>query len=296
MNKRLIKWLLLMGLSLIWGSSYILNKHALTGLSYIQIGILRLLISAIFMWLIGYQSLKKIPKHKWKYIVYIAMLGSFFQAFLYPLAMYGSDGTDGIDSAVASILNSLTPFNTLIIGVLFYRFAYKKLQILGVLIGLVGALILILHGANFRPDQNYLYAGYIILSTLGIAFNVNILKKYLTDVPALAVTTGVFTVLVIPSLLTLLLTGFTQDFVWDENSQKSIVFIVILAVFGTGVAQLMYNRLAQLGSPIFTTSVSYLIPIVAIFWGLVDGEQLVFTQFMAALLILFGVYLVNSKR
>ena len=295
MSKNLIKWLLLIGLSLIWGSSYILNKHALTGLSYIQIGILRLLISAVFMWIIGYHSLKKIPFHKWKYIVYIAMLGSFFQAFLYPLAMYGSDGTDGIDSAVASILNSLTPFNTLIIGSLFYHFAYKKIQLFGVFIGLAGALILILHGANFRPDQNYFYAGYIILSTIGIAFNVNILKKYLTDVPALAVTTGVFTVLVIPSILTLLFSGFTQDFVWDDNSQKAIIYITILAVFGTGVAQLMYNRLAQLGSPIFTTSVSYLIPIVAIFWGVMDGENIVFTQILATLLILFGVYLVNKR-
>ena len=295
MSKNLIKWLLLLGLSLIWGSSYILNKHALTGLSYIQIGILRLLISAVFMWIIGYQSLKKIPFHKWKYIVYIAMLGSFFQAFLYPLAMYGSDGTDGIDSAVASILNSLTPFNTLIIGSLFYHFAYKKIQLLGVFVGLAGALILIFHGANFRPDQNYFYAGYIVLSTLGIAFNVNILKKYLTDVPALAVTTGVFTVLVIPSVLTLLFSGFTQDFVWDDNSQKAIIYITILAVFGTGVAQLMYNRLAQLGSPIFTTSVSYLIPLVAIFWGVMDGENIAYTQVLATLLILFGVYLVNKR-
>ena len=294
-SKNILKWSLLIGLSFIWGSSYILNKYALEGLSYIQIGILRLLISAVFLWIIGFNSMRNIPINKWKYIVYIALLGSFFQAFLYPLAMYGSDGTDGIDSSVASVLNSLTPLNTLIIGSLFYRFIYKKIQLLGVVVGLSGALILILHGAEFRPDQNYFYALYIILSSIGIAFNVNILKKYLTDIPALSVTTGVFTVLVIPSILTLLFTGFIYDFQWNETTQKAIGLIAILAIFGTGVAQIMYNRLAQLGSPVFTASVSYIIPVVAIFWGMMDGEKINLSQILATGLILLGVYLVNRK-
>ena len=295
MNKSITKWSLLIGLSIIWGSSYILNKYALTGLSYTQIGILRLLISAVFLWIIGFNSLKNIPLNKWKYIIYIALLGSFFQAFLYPLAMSGSNGTDGIDSSVASILNSLTPLNTLVVGFLFYQFAYKKIQLLGVFIGLLGALLLILHGTQFRPDQNYFYAIYIILSSIGIAFNVNILKKYLTDIPALSITTGVFTVLVIPSIITLFYTGFLNHITWDEPTQKAIGYIVVLAVFGTGVAQIMYNRLAQMGSPVFTASVSYMIPIVAIFWGLVDGEKFSLVQVFAAVLILLGVYLVNRK-
>ncbi len=295
MNNNLLKWSLLLGLSFIWGSSYILNKHALTGLTYIQIGILRLLISATFLWIIGFNSLKKIPLNKWKYIIYIALLGSFFQAFLYPLAMYGSNGSDGIDSSVASILNSLTPLNTLIIGYLLFEFTFKKIQILGVFIGLVGALLLILHGAQFRPDQNYFFAIYIILSSVGIAFNVNILKKYLTEIPALSVTTGVFTILVIPSILTLIFTGFIDNFKWDDSTQKAVGFIALLAILGTGVAQIMYNRLAQLGSPVFTASVSYLIPIVAIFWGIVDGEKISLIQIGATGLILIGVYLVNRK-
>jgi drug/metabolite transporter (DMT)-like permease len=296
MTRNVTKWSLLLGLSFIWGSSYILNKYALTGLSFIQIGVLRLLISTLFLWVIGFRTLKQIPINKWKYIVYIAMLGSFFQAFLYPLAMYGSDGTDGIDSAIASVLNSLTPFNTLIIGTVFYHFSYKKRQLGGVFLGLAGTLILILHGVNIKTEQNYFYAIYIILSSLGIAFNVNILKKYLTEIPALAVTTGVFTVLVIPSVLTLLFSGFVNDFVWDVQSQKAIFYIAILAIFGTGVAHFMYNRLAQLGSPIFTTSVSYIIPVVAIIWGLIDGEKLSLTQILATGLILIGVYLVNNNR
>jgi drug/metabolite transporter (DMT)-like permease len=239
--------------------------------------------------------LKKIPLNKWKYIIYIALLGSFFQAFLYPLAMYGSNGSNGIDSSVASILNSLTPLNTLIIGYLLFEFTFKKIQILGVFIGLVGALLLILHGAQFRPDQNYFFAIYIILSSVGIAFNVNILKKYLTEIPALSVTTGVFTILVIPSILTLIFTGFIDNFKWDDSTQKAVGFIALLAILGTGVAQIMYNRLAQLGSPVFTASVSYLIPIVAIFWGIVDGEKISLIQIGATGLILIGVYLVNRK-
>lgn len=289
MKNNYLKWLLLFGLSFIWGSSYILNKFALIGLTYIQIGVLRLLISAAFLLLIGYSSLKKIPKHKWKYIVYIALLGSFFQAFLYPLAM------TGIDSSVASILNSLTPLNTLIIGFSIFGFAFKKHQLLGVFVGLVGAILLILKGAEISTDQNYWFAIYIVISSIGIAFNVNILKKHLTDVPALAVTTGVFTVLIIPSIITLLVSGFLKDFVWEAQTQVAIGYITILAIFGTGIATIMYNRMAQIATPVFSASVSYIIPIVAIFWGIMDGEQLSFGQFLACGLILMGVYLVNRK-
>jgi len=289
MRNNYIKWLLLFGLSFIWGSSYILNKFALVGLTYIQIGVLRLLISAAFLLLIGFSSLKKIPKHKWKYIIYIAMLGSFFQAFLYPLAM------TGIDSSVASILNSLTPLNTLIIGFSLFGFAFKKHQLLGVFVGLAGAVLLIVNGAELQTGQNYWFAIYIIISSVGIAFNVNILKKYLTDVPALSITTGVFTVLIIPSVLTLLFSGFLKDFHWHAQTQTAIGYITILAIFGTGIATIMYNRMAQIATPVFSASVSYIIPIVAIFWGLMDGERLSIPQFFACGLILVGVYLVNRK-
>ncbi len=201
----------------------------------------------------------------------------------------------GIDSSVASILNSLTPLNTLIIGFSIFGFAFKKHQLLGVFVGLVGAILLILKGAEISSDQNYWFAIYIVISSIGIAFNVNILKKYLTDVPALAVTTGVFTVLIIPSIITLLFSGFLKDFVWESQTQAAIGYITILAVFGTGIATIMYNRMAQIATPVFSASVSYIIPIVAIFWGMMDGEQLSFGQFIACGLILMGIYLVNIK-
>lgn len=113
--------------------------------------------------------------------------------------------------------------------------------------------------------------------------------------PALAVTTGVFTVLIIPSIITLLFSGFLKDFVWESQTQAAIGYITILAVFGTGIATIMYNRMAQIATPVFSASVSYIIPIVAIFWGMMDGEQLSFGQFIACGLILMGIYLVNRK-
>ena len=156
-------------------------------------------------------------------------------------------------------------------------------------------ILLILKGAEISTDQNYWFAIYIVISSIGIAFNVNILKKHLTDVPALAVTTGVFTVLIIPSIITLLVSGFLKDFVWEAQTQVAIGYITILAIFGTGIATIMYNRMAQIATPVFSASVSYIIPIVAIFWGIMDGEQLSFGQFLACGLILMGVYLVNRK-
>ena len=120
MNKNQFKWFVLLMLSLIWGSSFILMKKALLGLSPIQVGALRILITAFFLLIIGFKSLKKIKKEQWKYVFFSALLGTLFPSFLYAFAI------DKIDSSIASILNSLTPFNTLIVGTLVFGFIFQK--------------------------------------------------------------------------------------------------------------------------------------------------------------------------
>ncbi|PQJ69139.1 DMT family transporter [Polaribacter butkevichii] len=291
MNKQQQKWFYLTVLSIVWGSSFILMKKALLGVSPIQLGALRMIFTALFLLSVAFPSIKKIKKKHWQYIVYTALVGTFIPGFLFAFAI------TSIDSAVVSILNSLTPFNTLIFGTLVFGFTFKKSQLYGILIGLVGTLILILEGADVNPHQNYWFALLIIIASVGYAFNANIVKKYLHDLDALAITTGNFLLLIVPAIIVLSFTDFFVTFdVKNEVLMHSLGYLAILSVVGTGVAKTIYNKLVHISDPVFSSSVTYLIPIVAIFWGVLDGEKLSLIQVLGGLIILLGVYFVNKKK
>jgi drug/metabolite transporter (DMT)-like permease len=290
MENKHLQWIYLIILSIIWGSSFILMKRALVGLTPIQVGALRILITAAFLMLIGFKRLLKIKKRHWYYLTLNGFAGTFFPAFLFAYAI------DKIDSSIASILNSLTPLNTLIFGALIFGFGFRKRQFIGVLIGLVGTVLLILKGAELNPNQDYFYASFILLSSVGYALNVNILKKYLHDLDALSITVGNFVLLIIPTLIVLKFTDFNTTFEITETSTTAILYLIILAVFGTGIAKIMFNRLIQISNPIFSSSVTYIIPIVAISWGIFDGEKITVMQFGSGFIILLGVYMVNNSK
>ncbi len=290
MDSKNQKWIYLGILALVWGSSFILMKKALIGLTPIQLGALRILIAGFFLLLIGFKSIKEIQRHHWKYIVYTAILGTFIPVFLFAYAV------SGIDSSIVSILNSLTPFNTFIFGALVFGFTFKKQQLIGIIIGLVGTIILILEGADLNPNQNYWLSILIIIASVGYAFNVNIVKKYLHDISALSIVAGNFLLMVIPALLVLSMTDFFSTFEMNQTNINSLGYVTILSIIGTGLAKVLYNKMVHLATPIFASSVTYLIPIVAVFWGILDGEKLSFTELLAAFIILFGVYLVNKKK
>ncbi|QTD36654.1 DMT family transporter [Polaribacter batillariae] len=291
MSNQQQKWLYLFLLSLVWGSSFILMKKALLGVTPIQLGAIRMLFTAFFLLSVAPKSLKKIQKKHYKYIVYTALAGTFIPGFLFAFAI------TSIDSAVVSILNSLTPFFALILGALIFGFAFKKTQLYGILIGLVGTLILILNGAVVNPNQNYWYALLIIIASVGYAFNANMVKKYLYDLNALSIVTGNFLLLIVPAFTVLAFTGFFSIFSFqDKILMQSLGYLAILSIVGTGVAKTIYNKLVHISDPVFSSSVTYLIPLVAIFWGVLDGEKLSPLQIFAGVIILLGVYLVNKKK
>jgi len=284
------KWLYLIILSVVWGSSFILIKKALVGLTPLQLGALRTLFAAIFLLLIGFRSLKKIRKHEWKWIVVSGFLGTFIPAFLFAFA------ETQIDSAVASILNSTTPIVTLILGAVLFKIVFSKNQLIGVIIGLVGSLLLIWTGADVNPNQNYWYSTLVLAASVCYALNVNIIKRYLQEIPPMAIAAGNFIILLIPSFLVLVFSGFFQlEFIDNTALQISLGYLVILSIVGTGVAKVVFNKLVQLSTPVFATSVTYTIPVVALLWGLLDGERFTIFQAGATAFILLGVLLTNRK-
>lgn len=288
MNLKYSKWLFLILLAIVWGSSFFLIKRGLVGLTPFQLGSLRIIFAALFLLIIGFKTLPNIPQGKWKYIIITSLFGTFIPAFLFSIA------ETQMDSSISAILNSLTPLNTLILGVLAFGLNFKRSQISGVIIGLVGSMLLIFNGALHHPEQNYFYAVLIIIASICYAINVNLVKKYLSDLSPLTISTGNFLVLLAPACLILYFSGFSEIAVL-EKTQNSILYILILGIVGTGVANIIFFRLIQISSPIFATSVTYLIPIVAFFWGLLDNEMLTNIQFLGALIILVGVYLANKK-
>ncbi len=288
MMSKQIKWGYLLLLSLIWGSSFILIKKGLVGLTAFQLGSLRIIFAALFLLVIGFRSLIKIPHHQWRYIALTSLFGTFIPAYLFAIAQ------TQIDSSISSILNSLTPLNTLLIGVLFFRLDFRRNQIFGVLIGLVGSALLIWNGAVHHPNQNYYYAFLVLIASICYATNVNLIKKYLSDLPPLSITTGNFLVLLFPALAVLYSTGFFA-MTYGEEVQESVLYILILGVLGTGIANIIFFKLIQISSPVFATSVTYLIPVVAFFWGMLDQELLTPVQLFGAFIVLVGVYLSARK-
>ena len=291
MNNINSKWIYLFVLSLVWGSSFILIKKSLLGLSPYQLGALRVIITGLFLFAIGYKTIITIKPKDWKWLIISGFLGTFIPAFFFAIA------ETEIDSAVVSILNSLVPLNTILLGFAVFKIASTKRQILGVIVGFIGTAILILKGAHLNPNQNYVYAVFVILSTVMYAFNVNIIKKHLQHVKPLTIATGNFVAIFIPGIIVLLFTDFFSKATFNNPDFKmSMVYITLLSLFGTAMAKILFNKLVHLSTPVFASSVTYVMPVVALMWGFADGEGFSFLQGVASLIILLGVYLSHKRN
>ena len=285
------KWIYLIALSLIWGSSFILIKKSLIGLSPLQVGSLRIVFSSIMIFLIAFNKIKTIQKDKWRWIAVSAVIGTFFPAFLFAFA------ETQIDSAVAAILNSLVPMNTVLIGLAVFKISTTKTQSVGVIIGFIGTSVLIISGSDLNPDQNYLYSGLVIICSILYATNVNLIKKYLYDVNAVAIAAGQFFVIFVPSIIVLVYSGFFDlEFRNNDLLYDSLLYVLLLSFFGTAMAKILFNKLIQISSPVFASSVTYSMLIISVLWGILDGELFNINQAVATILIIIGVYLSNKKK
>jgi drug/metabolite transporter (DMT)-like permease len=288
MENKNLRFVYLFILALVWGSSFILIKRGLLGLNPFQLGALRIVFAALFLLLIGFKSIAKIQMHHWKYLAMTGLLGTFLPVFLFSVAQ------TQITSAVSAILNSLTPLNTLVLGILFFGIDFQRRQIWGVVIGLAGSALLIVNGAMENPSANYYYAILLIVASICYAINVNLIKTHLSDLNPVSITTGNFIILLIPALLVLYFSDFWVA-VEQESTQNVLVYIVILGVVGTALANILFFKLIKISSPVFASSVTYLIPVIAFLWGLLDNESLTWVQLLGAMIVLGGVYLSAKK-
>ena len=285
------KWLYLFLLSLIWGSSYILIKRGLVGLSPIELGSARIVISTVFLLVLGFNSLSGLSRYHWKWLIITGFLGTFFPSFFFAFAQLH------IDSSVAAILNSLTPIFTVLVGITLFATRMLARQYFGVVLGFVGSLGLVWGGAQINPNQPIGYVLLIISASMCYAINIHFLKHKLSAVSPMAMTLGNFIAILPPALIML----FFSDFFSFQKLQNpevitSLGYVATLAFFGTAIAKVMFNRFVKMASTVFVSSVTYTLPIVALFWGTLDGEKISSYQLLSTAVILVGVSLAHKKN
>jgi drug/metabolite transporter (DMT)-like permease len=248
-------------------------------------------MTTVILMIFGWKQLQKIPKEAWKWIIMTGFFGTFFPSYLFAFA------ETVIDSSVAAVLNGMTPFFTLILGLLFFNSSFKWMKIVGVLVGFGGTLILVSNEFTMRSGLSSWYTFLVMAATLCYSINVNLIKHKLQGVPALAIALGNFIAILIPAFGVLLFTDFSWTKITSSPQvSSSIGYILILSLFGTALAKVMFNELVSISTAVFSISIAYLLPIVAIAWGLLDGEQFTLIQWFGCALILLGVYLITDKK
>lgn len=288
---QLRSWIILIALAITWGSSFILIKKSLEVYAPTQVACLRLAISALTFlpFLIGRWT--KVDWSKWKPLLVIGLCGSAIPAFMFSIAQ------TEVSSSVAGILNSLTPLFTLVLGVLIFGNKGGWIKFVAVFIGLIGASVLILMGKNAGISGNMCYGLLIVVASMCYGISSNTVGTYLKDMKSLTISSVAFTAVGLPALV-YLLSG--TDFIYvlgnEEGAWRALGYIAILAIFGTVIATVFFFMLVQWTSALFSSMVTYLIPIVALMWGVLDGEVISLYHFLGMGLILSGVYLSRQKK
>lgn len=288
LENRAIQWLTLLVLAFIWGSSFILIRKGLDYFHYQDVAAFRLFVASIVLLPIAVRNVKELKKKFILPLLIVGLVGTGVPAVLFAWAQ------TAIDSSLAGILNSLVPLFALMIGVLFFKMKVVRAQGWGVLIGLAGATgLILLSGVNLNGKPEY--GILIVLATICYALSVNTIKVYLKEMSSVHITALSLSALAIPSGLYLVFSDFPAEVADNPDSWIGLIYLTLLAVFSSAIAIVIFNMLIKRTSTLFATSVTYLIPVVAIFWGLIAGESLRIEQFVMFALILSGVYLVNRS-
>ena len=289
MNTENLKWILLIGLSVIWGSSFILIKKSLEHFNPYEVGAVRVLISGLVLMPYAVSKIKQFPRKHLKWLIIAAVSGNFIPMFLFPIA------ETQITSSIAGIINSMMPIFVIIVGSLVWKFSTTRKQLLGVLVSFSGACILALGGGG-SGELKIIPILLLLLAKLMYAISTTTVKSRLHEVPATILSAFVFSfVLLFPSLVVLVLSGFFRDFEMNQGTLQGLGFVAMLSVFGTGLAMMMNYKLLSISTPLFASTVTLLMPIVAIIWGILDGEKLTAVQTIGAIIILAGLIFLRSK-
>ncbi|MFN8230104.1 MAG: DMT family transporter [Bacteroidia bacterium] len=290
MQKSTLSWVILIILSLVWGSSFILMKRGLEAFDSDEVAALRISIAFLFLlpFLIKYFKINL--KKYFVGLIFMGVFGNLIPAFLFTKA------ETQISSSLTGMLNALTPLFTIIIGFVWFKEKPGNAKIFGIIIGFIAACGLVVFDKSTQTSNNVLYAFYVLLATVFYALSINGIKKYLSDLDSIKATVWAFC-FTGPIALVYLFTNtkFTTH-IQLPNAMVSISYISILAIVGSALTVIIYNYLIKTAGAVFASSCTYLIPIVAIGWGLFDGEKVSVLQIICILILILSVYIINKPQ
>ena len=289
MNSKLYNWFLFLILCFIWGSSFILMKEGLKELTAYEVAAMRMLSAGVILLPFALKGFRAIQRKDLVTIIITGLLGSFIPAILFCVA------ETKIDSALAGMLNALTPLFVITVGASFFKSAVQWKKLFGVLVGFSGMLLLFFSKEGSTGSGNLLYGSLILVATFCYGLNVNIISHRLKHVGSLNIAAVAFVSLIIPSLLILILSGYFNHSFTDLSFIKASSASAVLGIFGTAVASILFYMLMKRAGPLFSSMVTYGIPFVAVAWGLYAGETITLFQLIGLLIILLGVYLANRQ-
>ncbi len=282
-------WLILLSLTLIWGTSYILIKKGLLVFSPIELASMRVSISMLVSLPIVFRAIKIVPFKLYGFVLLTGLFGSLIPAFLFAFSL------THISSSVNGIINSLSPLFTLLLGVFLFGASTTQQRIIGVLIGFSGAVVLVVFKENGSLNADLGWAILPVLATFCYGMSGNIVKEKLGSQNALYMTALAMLMIGIPTSFVALQT-VPAKLQFAQGAWLAFAYVAILSVFGTFVAWMLYYRLVQKTDALFASSVTYLIPLVAVAWGVADGERFSIFQAVGMVLILWGVWLVTRRE
>lgn len=290
-NQKLVTYSLLILLSIIWGGSFFFIKKGLIAFSWQEVAALRLTLAFIMLLPFFYKALKTITKNKYPILLVFILSGNVIPAFLFPLAQ------TNISSSLSGILNALSPLLTFVIGIFLFKTSFIKRQLLGVLLGFSGTILLILRGADWTSGGNQLYGLFIVVAAFFYGLNSNLIKAYFQEISSQHALSLGFA-FVMPFALSYLLLGtdFIHTIQTHEYALQSFISVFSLTFLSTVLSMILYMRLVKMTSVLFGATVAYIIPVIAVFIGFLDGELITLWHFIGMAFILFGVYLTRSSK
>ncbi len=282
-------WAALLFLSCVWGSSFILIKTALTAFTPVQVGAFRISAAALTLLPFMLFRLKKEVMadvgRQLPWLGVVGLVGNGIPAFLFALAQ------TRLESSTAGALNALTPMFTLLLGVWWFNLPINRTKLLGVGVGFSGALLLILIRGNGQFDPNWRWALLVVAATLMYGTSVNTVGRHLRQFNPL-LSAAIPLALVAPFTLVILFSGDFLQRCSDPEAIRAIGGLALLSVLGSAISLVLFNRLIQVSGPVFASTTTYLMPLVALAWGWWDGELLGLSHLMGMAAILTGIWLI----
>ena len=276
-------------LSFMWSISFVFYRIGVPEFGSLAFASLRVIFAALIMVIFLIVSPKDRAgiKERWKILTIVGLFSAAIPFILF------SFSAQTVNAGVLAVMNAAVPMMSGFIASTFFNERLTKKQVLGLIIGVVGVVILMSESlfsesGTKELSSNLLPLGYALLGAVGYAVGANITRNYLEDISPVAITAGS---LIIASLVMLPIAAYNFPY-GASISIKAWVSVICIGVFSTAIALVFMNQLIKSIGPMRATSITLVIPIFAIILGyLLLGEALDIGAIIGSMVILLGTYL-----